>query len=69
MIEKNISITENTPGKFPLFKELSVGDSVLIAPHLYLEAQRYAHTYAAMARKRFKTRKQADGSLRVWRVA
>ena len=69
MIEKDIAITETTPGKFPLFKKLVVGDSVLIEPHLYLEAQRYAHTYAAMVRKRFKTRKQADGSLRVWRVA
>ena len=69
MIEKNIAITVNTSGKFPLFKEMVVGDSVRIEPHLYLEAQRYAHTYAASVGKKFSTRKQADGSLRVWRVA
>jgi len=68
MIEKNISIPDTT-SKFPLFKALEIGDSVLVESSQSVAAQRYAHTYAAMARKRFKTRKQADGGLRVWRVA
>lgn len=68
MIDKNIAVPDGT-GKFPLFKLLAVGESTLIEPHLYAEAQRYAHTYAASARKRFATRKQDDGRLRVWRIA
>lgn len=64
-------------GKHPMYKkervawpwkDMEVGDVVYIEPKLYDRAQRGVHVYGCTNGIKFRTKKQKDGSLAVWRI-
>ena len=65
-IEKSIPIPSDrsAQGSLP-FMHMEVGDSVLCKD---IKMQAYAHTYGHASGKKFTTRKQPCGGVRIWRV-
>jgi hypothetical protein len=50
------------------FKDMLVGDDVLIRGIDGYFAQKYCHVYGRQAGKKFKTKKQDTGGIRIWRI-
>lgn len=60
------TITRGAPSKHP-FAKMDVGDSVLVTEDAK-KMQVYCHVYGRQAGKKFTTRKQPCGGVRIWRV-
>ena len=50
------------------WRNMEVGDMTTIPDHLVERAQVGCHVYGKARGKKFKTRKQSDGTLAVWRT-
>ena len=51
------------------FKDMEEGDSVTYGPEKFRQAQMYASVYGGQTGRKFRTQKQPDGSLTIWRIA
>ena len=71
-IEKNISIPQNNRvgGRIYPFNKMEIGNSILVSGGKAFSARNAAFSYASRnPPKRFMTKVQEDGTIRIWRTA